>query len=129
MAARVETFSVDGVDVLVQTLAVAGSEQTSGRLNQAGQKVVDAFDTAQSTIEVIARRMAGTVSSLAHDAVHPSSVAVEFGLSFTASGGVVVAGASAQASLKVTIAYDRSERAVTSSGGARQGAAAVAAGS
>lgn len=107
MAERVVPMKVGGVDLLVATVVLPGSEQTSGRLDRAGQKVVDAFDAAQAAIEAIAVRVAGTVASLSGQAVHPGSVAVEFGLSFTASGGVLVAGASGEASLKVTITYDR----------------------
>ena len=98
---------VGGVDLLVSTVVLPGSEQTSGRLDRAGQKVVDAFDGAQAAIEAIGSRVADTVRSLNGQAAHPSGVSVEFGLSFTATGGVVVAGATAEASLKVTISYDR----------------------
>jgi NTP-dependent ternary system trypsin peptidase co-occuring protein len=113
MVERVVPMRVGGVDLLVSTVVLPGSEQTSGRMDRAGQKVVDAFDSAQSAIEAIGDRMAATVASLNAQAARPKSVSVEFGLSFTASGGVLVAGASAAASLKVTIAYERAASMAT----------------
>ena len=107
MAERVVPMHVGGVELLVSTMLLPGSEQTSGRLDRAGQKVVDAFDGAQAAIEAIGSRMADTIRSLNGQSVYPSGVSVEFGLSFTATGGVVVAGATAEASLKVTITYNR----------------------
>jgi hypothetical protein len=64
MAERVVPMKVGGVDLLVTTVVLPGSEQTSGRLERAGEKVVDAFDGAQAAIEAIGTRMAATVRSL-----------------------------------------------------------------
>ena len=105
MAERVVPMQVGGVELLVATVVTPGSEQTSGRIDKATDAVVDAFDTAGAAIEAIAGKVAATVATLASRAAAPEKVSVEFGLSFTASGGVIVAGASAQASLKVTVTY------------------------
>jgi hypothetical protein len=52
-------------------------------------------------------KAARSVQQMAQRSAHPDELAVEFGLMFTASGGVVIAGASAEAALKVTISYTR----------------------
>jgi hypothetical protein len=43
-------------------------------------------------------------------AARPDRVDVEFGLKFSASGGVIMAGVAGEASLKVTLGYDVSAR-------------------
>ena len=43
-------------------------------------------------------------------AIRPDRVDVEFGLKFTASGGVIMAGVSGEASLTVTLGYDVASR-------------------
>lgn len=107
MSNRVVPMRVGDVDLLVETVLLPGSENTSGRLDRAGQKVVDGFEHAQVAIGAIATRLAGTLEELGERAVHPDRVEVKFGLKFTAEGGVLVAGSSVEASLEVTIGYDR----------------------
>jgi hypothetical protein len=116
---RILPFQVNGVQVLIETVAAPAGEPASGKgtsqgltsesrgvlADKAADGLVDAFDHAQDVIEAIATRLAGTVSSLAERAVHPDTVELEFGLSFTASGGIIVAGSSVEASLRVTIGY------------------------
>lgn len=107
MTGRVVPFQVNGVEVLIETVpGPAAVPEPRGMLaDKAADGLVDAFDHAQDVIEAIATRLAGTVSSLAERAVHPDTVELEFGLSFTASGGIIVAGSSVEASLRVTIGY------------------------
>lgn len=116
MTGRIVPFQVNGVQVLIETVAGPESVRPPGShgslpesrgvlADKAADGLVDAFDHAQDVIEAIATRLAGTVSSLAERAVHPDTVELEFGLSFTASGGIVVAGSSVEASLRVTIGY------------------------
>jgi hypothetical protein len=54
-------------------------------------------------------------------AARPDRVEVEFGLKFSVSGGVIMAGVAGEASLKVTLGYDVAARPVT---GGSSGAAA-----
>lgn len=112
MTGRLVPVRVGDVELLVEAVVPPGSEPTSGRVDEVARKVGEAFDRAQGAIVEIAVKTAGSVRELAARAVHPEKVAVEFGLSFTATGGVVIAGASAQASLKVTITYDRADATV-----------------
>jgi hypothetical protein len=111
MVGSLVPMRVGDVEVLVETVPVAGSEPTSGRSDKAGQKMLDAFDRAQETIAAVATRLAGTVGDLTARSVRPDRVEVEFGLSFTAQGNVIVAGSSVAASLKVKVSYDRPVRA------------------
>jgi Trypsin-co-occurring domain 1 len=111
MTEQIVPMQVDGVDLLVATVVVPGSEPTSGRLDRAGRRVVEGFDRAQEAISAVAVRLAGSVKQLEERAVRPDRLQVEFGLSFTAEGGILVAGSSVAASLKVTISYDRPSQA------------------
>jgi hypothetical protein len=71
--------------------------------------VLDAFDRAQDTIIQVAKSTAEMINRTG-TAVRPDRVDVEFGLKFTASGGVIMAGVSGEASLTVTLGYDVGSR-------------------
>jgi hypothetical protein len=100
-------MQVGDVELLVEAVVPPGSEPTSGRLDQAGARVVDAFERAQAAIVEIGGKLAGSVQQLRERGAHPSSVEVAFGLKFTAKGSLVVTEASGEASLTVKITYDR----------------------
>jgi len=73
------------------------------------------IEVAKSTAEMIDKAGA---------AARPDRVEVEFGLKFSVSGGVIMAGVAGEASLKVTLGYDVAARPVTGeSSGAAAGAA------
>ena len=108
MAVQVVPVRVGGVELLVETVTVPGTEQTS-RIGDAAKGVTDAFVAAEAAIEALCERVAGVLSSTAAHAAKPSSLVVEFGLKFSAKGHVIVAGASGEASLKVTVSYESSE--------------------
>lgn len=110
---RMVPVEVDGVAVLVATLAEPGSQATAGRAEDAARRVVDAFDHAQEAIVVVAGKVAGSVAQMAKRGIAPDRVEVEFGISFTASGGIVVVQGSGEASLTVTMVYDRVRTAIT----------------
>jgi hypothetical protein len=78
MVGRVVPVQVGAVELLVQTVPVAGSEQTSG-LDEAGRRVVDAFDRAEEAILEIAGKLAGTVAELGRRATQPEQVQVQSG--------------------------------------------------
>jgi hypothetical protein len=67
--------------------------------------VADAFGRAQEVIVEAARSTAAVIER-AGAAARPDRVEVEFGLKFSASGGVIMAGVAGEASLKVTVSYD-----------------------
>src|SRR3954451_21493896 len=91
---RVKPARVAGVDLLIETvpMTVSGTEPTSGKAEKAMENVSEAFDRAQEAIMAIATKLAGTVGELAGRGVYPAEVEVEFGLSFSATGNVIVAG-------------------------------------
>lgn len=104
---------IGDVDLWIETVPVAGDEQASGRADEAIQRVSAAFDRGQDTIVAIATKLAGTIGELGARAVRPDHVQVEFGLSFSANGNVIVAGSTVEATLKVSITYDRPEPVTT----------------
>lgn len=92
------------VDLLVETVPVAGSESTS-RLPDASGRVVDAFDRARDAIVEITSSAADAIQRMGQRAVRPDQVEVEFGLKFSAQGNVIVAGTSGEASLVIKLTY------------------------
>jgi hypothetical protein len=106
MAGKLVPMRIGDVEVLVETVPVAGTEPTSG-LETAKDKVVDAFDRAKATIVAVGESTADVIKNLTTGrAAHPDKVEVEFGLGFSAKGNVIVAEASAQATLKVKLTYE-----------------------
>lgn len=103
---RVMPLNVDGVELWVETTPVAGSEPTSTRLDRAGEAVTEAFDRAQSAIVAVASATVDTIEQLGKRSARPQQVQVKFGLKFTAKGNVIVAGASGEATLEVTLTYN-----------------------
>ncbi|MFI5551703.1 CU044_2847 family protein [Streptomyces sp. NPDC051738] len=104
MTNRLLPVRVGEVELLVETVAVPGSEPTS-RVREAGRQVVDSFDHARDAVVEIATSTAQAVGRLRERAAAPEQVEVEFGLKFSAQGNVIVAGASAEASLLVRMTY------------------------
>lgn len=66
----------------------------------------DTFTKAEGAIAAIASSTVQAIRNAEEHAARPDHVQVCFGLSFSADGGVIVAGASGQASLQVTLIYD-----------------------
>jgi hypothetical protein len=102
---RLIPVRVGGVEIEVEAVLVAGTEPTSGRVSKAAGSVADAFGRAQETIIEVARSTAEMIDR-AGDAARPDRVEVEFGLKFSVSGGVIMAGVASEASLKVTLSYN-----------------------
>jgi hypothetical protein len=92
-------------EVLVETTRLAGTEPTS-RPSRAADSITSAFDDAQQAILELATKTAATLEHARQRSARPDRLTVEFGLKVSASGNVVVAGASAEATLRVTLSYD-----------------------
>ena len=107
MAGRAVVMRVGGMDLLVETMPVTGTEQTSGKLDKAQEAVADAFDRAQSAIVAVAESTVQTIGQLGKRSVHPDEMQVTFGLKFSAQGNVIVAGAAGEATLEVALTYRR----------------------
>src|SRR5262245_31670769 len=106
VAGRAVPMQVGGVELLVETSPVAGTEQTS-TLDKAQTAVAEGFDRAQSAIVAVAESTVNTIGQLAKRSVRPDEVQVAFGLKFSAQGNVIVAGAAGEATLEVTLTYQR----------------------
>lgn len=96
---------VGEVRIEVEAVPVAGTEATSSRTAMAAENVVDAFERAEDVIVNVARSTAAMIKK-AGTAARPDKVEVEFGLKFSASGSVIMAGVAGEASLRVTLTYD-----------------------
>jgi hypothetical protein len=109
-------MQVGGVELLVETVPVAGSEQTSA-LGKAQTAVAEAFGGAQDAIVAVAESTVDTIGRLGKRSVKPDEVEVKFGLSFSAQGNVIVAGAAGAATLEVTLTYRRGPGGADDGGG------------
>jgi hypothetical protein len=108
-ANRLIPVRVGDIEIEVEAVPVAGTEATSGRAARAAGSVVEAFGRAQDAIIEVAKSTADMIDK-AGAAARPDRVEVEFGLKFSASGGVIMAGIAGEASLKVTLGYDINAR-------------------
>lgn len=108
---------VGGVELLVEVSPVAGTEPTTTKLTRAGEAVTEAFDRAQEAIVAVATSTVATISQLGERSVRLDQVQVKFGLKFTAQGNVLIAGASGEATLEVSLTY-RDDAGEASNGGA-----------
>jgi Trypsin-co-occurring domain 1 len=104
---RLIPVRVGDIEIEVEAVPVAGTEATSGRAARAAGNVVEAFSRAQDAIIEVAKSTAEMIEK-AGTAARPDRVEVEFGLKFSASGTVIMAGVAGEASLKVTLGYDTS---------------------
>jgi hypothetical protein len=108
-AGRLIPVRVGDIEIEVEAVPVAGTEATSGRAEKATGSVLEAFGRAQDAIIEVARSTAQMIEK-AGAAARPDRVDVEFGLKFSASGTVIMAGVAGEASLKVTLGYDVTAR-------------------
>lgn len=108
-AGRLIPVRVGDIEIAVEAVPVAGTEATFGRAGKAAGSVLDAFGRAQDAIIEVARSTAQMIEQAGAGA-RPDRVEVEFGLKFSASGTVIMAGVAGEASLKVTLGYDVSAR-------------------
>ncbi|MBH0775037.1 CU044_2847 family protein [Nocardia bovistercoris] len=93
-----------GVEVLVETVRVPGSENTSTGTG-GSSKMVDALDRARAVIGAAAASTANTVRELG-EKTRPDRLEVEFGVGFSAKGDIIVASGTANMSLKVKLIYE-----------------------
>ena len=108
-ANRLILVTVGDIEIEVEAVPVAGTEATSGRTARAAGNVLEAFGRAQDAIIEVAKSTAEMIDK-AGTAARPDRVDVEFGLKFSASGTVIMAAATGEASLKVTLGYNATAR-------------------
>ena len=110
VASQLIPVRVGDVQIEVEAVWVAGTEPTSsGKTGRAAGSVLEAFTRAQDAILEVAKSTAQMIDR-AGAAARPDRVEVEFGLKFSASGTVIMAGVAGEASLKVTLGYDIAAR-------------------
>ncbi len=105
MAGRVTPMKFAGLDVLVETVTLPGSQATS-TVDRATERALDAFDSAREVIVAAASATLETINAMGERAARPNHVEIEFGIAITAKADIVIAGASANAALKVKLVYD-----------------------
>jgi hypothetical protein len=110
MAAKTELMRVGDLELLVETTPVAGTEPTS-KPGDVGLRVLDAFERAKDAMVEIASSTAEVIGRMAERAARPDHLEVQFGLSIAANGNIIVASASAEATITVTLSYDASKKA------------------
>jgi hypothetical protein len=109
VASQLIPVRVGDIQIEVEAVRVAGTEPTSGKTGRAAGSVLEAFSRAQEAILEVARSTAQMIDR-AGAAARPDRVEVEFGLKFTATGTVIMAGVAGEASLKITLGYDIAAR-------------------
>ena len=91
-------------DVLVEAVVVPGTEKLSSKA-RAVDRVQTMLDGAQSVIRSFAEETAGTVARIRRTVGSPDEVSVALGLSFAATGKIIIASSTASASITVTLTY------------------------
>jgi Trypsin-co-occurring domain 1 len=104
MAGRAVVMHMGGMDLLVETMPVTGTEQTSERLEGpgSGRRCVRPGAVGHhggGGVDGADDRQLGSRS------VHPDEMHVTSGLKFSAQGNVIVADAAGEATLEVTLTY------------------------
>ena len=105
MASNVVPIQIGDAQVLIEVVSVAGTEPTS-KPGDAAQKVLGAFETVKDTIVDMAVSTKEVIDKTVDRAVRPDHLEIQFGLKVSAQGNVIVAGASAEASITVKLTYD-----------------------
>lgn len=114
MAVQVIPVRVGDVDLLATAVVVSGSEPTAGRVGQLAEQASETFAKAQDAIVGMAVSTAQVIGKAAARAARPDKMEIEFGLSFTAKGGIIIGGVSGEASLRVLLSYDAHRAGQTS---------------
>jgi len=95
---------LDGVNFWVEAATTPGSQETS-TLHDAAERMSGAFDSVQSVLSSLSKRIVATAQELKREAMAPSEISAEFGLKLSAGGQVILVSATAEASLNVTLTY------------------------
>ncbi|NBE99988.1 hypothetical protein FE391_41690 [Nonomuraea sp. KC401] len=92
------------VEVLVETVAEPGSEPTSS-LNDQLARTKEMFGRAQEVIGQMAVSALEIKDRVAQHSRKPDQIEIQFGIKFSAQGNIILASASAEASLTVKVVY------------------------
>ncbi len=115
-ATRIVSTRIGQEDVLVETVVVPGTEKLSSK-GRAVDRVQTMLDGAQSVIRSFAEETAGTVARIRQTVGSPDEVSVALGLSFAATGKIIIASSTASASITVTLTYKAAKDGENNGGG------------
>ena len=105
MTETVELEFAQGGNIAVQ-IEESGTATRGGLDDDASQKVTQSFDTALGSVRNIAESLHGALTGVVNA---PDNVTVTFGISFSASAGVIIAKGEGGANLNITMAWDRTD--------------------
>lgn len=94
---------VNGKEIFVEVERRYGSENTTS-LDDALSKTGNAFELAKDTITGVTESVIGAIQAMDR-AITPEEFTVEFAIKFSAEGQAILAKASAEANLKITLSY------------------------
>ena len=103
-ATRIVSTRIGQEGVLVEVVVAPGTEKLSSK-GRAVDRVQTMLDGAQSVIRSFAEETAGTVTRIRQTVGSPDEVSVALGLSFAATGDIIIASSTASASITVTPTY------------------------
>ena len=101
--AIIQTTLKDGTILDIEVDSPPGLRQAKS--NQVIIKVEGAIDTAVERSLMLAEQFAPSIRQAA-DGIRPDSASIQFGLKFGGEGGVVLAKASAEANLSVSLTWN-----------------------
>lgn len=104
MQTQLVPVQLDGVTLWVEAAVTPGSQETSS-LDKATERISEAFDSMQSVLTSMARRIVAAAQELLDDAMAPSEISAEFGLKVATTGQVILVSGTAEASLNITLTY------------------------
>lgn len=93
----------DGGSLLVET--AEPDESTLERVGRAGQPVAQAAETLQQALGRLRPAIGAIVTWIRQSDRPPDRIGLQFGITFTAEAGVVVARASTEANFTVTVEW------------------------
>ena len=102
---RLIPVTIDGVDLLIRTLPVSGSEEMGANPAEVTERVSTVFDRSQEAVVAVAARLAGSIKGLSKRGLRPAELSFEFGISISATGNLIIAGPTPEAALKVSVVY------------------------
>lgn len=111
MASQVLPVKVGQMELLVEVTPLAGTEMTS-RTTDAAANVMEAFGQVKDAIVEVAASTVEVIERTAKRSARPDHLEVQFGLKIAASGNIIVAGVSGEATITVKLVYDAQRSAV-----------------
>lgn len=104
MPKQLVPVEMDGVTLWVEAVVTPGSQDTSS-INKATERISDAFDSLQTVLSSISRRIVAAAQDLREEVTSPSEISAEFGLKLATTGQVILISGTAEASFSITLTF------------------------